>query len=201
VDYRSLPTRILPLLVAAAMMAGCVPQEEQAARQAIDQVDAAVTAAGTDATKYIPRQVTTVTTAVSQLKIQFYDKDYKGVLAAAPPVLEKARNLPTLAAAKKAEIAESLEKVWTELSTGAPAALEAVDRHVDELLESGKLPTGVNLEIVQSAKVGVGELKDLWNKATAAKAAGNIEEAVTLGTHAQRRAENLLAALGGSSQG
>jgi enamine deaminase RidA (YjgF/YER057c/UK114 family) len=197
--FRSLPTRLLPLLLASALAVGCAAKDEQQARKAIDRIDAAIETAGPDATKYIPGQVRSARSAVDQLKIRFYDRDYKGVIDAAAPVLAKAQALPTAASTRKAEVAKSLESVWAELTTSAPAALAAVERQADELLKSNKAPPGMTREMVESSKVGIAELKALWQKALAAKAAGSIEEAVTLGAHAQRRAENLLAALARTS--
>ena len=54
------------------------------AQKAIADIEAAVAAAGEDATKYIPDEVQAVNDQVANLKAMFDKKDYKGVLAAAP---------------------------------------------------------------------------------------------------------------------
>jgi hypothetical protein len=197
--FRSLPASFLSLALAAVLLAGCAKQDEQPARKAIDQIDAAIAAAGPNATKYLPGHVAAVKAATTQLKVQFYDQDFKAVVAAAPAILEHAQSLATAAAAKKAEIAQSLAGEWQGLTTSVPAALANVSGHVDTLLNSKTLPAGVNKTILESAKTGIAEQQALWDKATAAMAAGDIEQAVTLGAHIQRRAETLLAALGGSA--
>ena len=51
--------------------------------------------------------------------------------------------------------------------------------------------------MIESVRTGLAEQKSLWQKATTAKAAGDLEQAVTIGAHVQRRLENLVAALGG----
>jgi len=53
--------------------------------------------------------------------------------------------------------------------------------------------------MVASARTASTGQKSLWKKATAAQAAGDLEQAVTLGTHVKRRLENLVAALGGGA--
>ena len=55
------------------------------------------------------------------------------------------------------------------------------------------------MEMVASARIGIDEQKSLWEKAKAAKTAGDLEQAVTLGAHVKRRLENLVAALGGGT--
>jgi hypothetical protein len=197
-NLRPLSVRFLPLLLGALLATGCAPKgdpAEQAARTAIDQIDGAVEAAGVDAIKYLPGKVAAVKGQANQLKIMYYDKEYDGIAKAAPEILERAQSLATAAAAKKAEIAAMLAKDWTELETGAPAALTAVEQHVDALLAAKTLPAGVDKSLLENAKIGIAELRSLWEKALAAKAAGDIEQAVTAGSHVERRAENLKAAL------
>ena len=71
------------LVMAAALLAGCANQMEPA-KKAIADVEAAAVAAGPDAAQYIPDQLQAVTTQITDLKMKFDQKDYKGVLAAAP---------------------------------------------------------------------------------------------------------------------
>jgi hypothetical protein len=192
-----LSDRVLPLVLAAALMSGCAPKDEAPARQAIDRIDAAIKAAGPDATKYIPRHVSTLETESAKLKVRFYDRDYKGVIEAAPAILEKAQELGKDASAKKSQVAASLAGEWTNLEKSVPEAIAAVDAYVDGILKSSQRPAGINATIFDSAKPSIAEQRALWDKAVKAKAAGDIEQAVTLGTYAKHNAEVLLAALGG----
>jgi hypothetical protein len=115
----------------------------------------------------------------------------------APALLERAEGLPATAAAKKAEIAKVLVGEWDRIATGVPAAIANAEKYVDGLLASKKVPAGMDPAMIESARTGLAEQKSLWEKATAAKAAGDLEQAVTIGAHVQRRLENLVAALGG----
>ena len=193
------PVRTLALLVVAALLSACAPKDEAPARKAIDQIGAAIESAGPDATKYVPGHVAALEGEVTKLKVRFYDKDYKAIVADAPAILERAEALASTAAAKKAEIAKVLDGEWSKLVTDVPAAIESAGQYVDGLIASQKTAPGITLEMVASARIGIDEQKSLWEKATAAKAAGDLEQAVTLGAHVERRLENLVAALGGGT--
>ena len=192
------PVRVLALiLVAAAILPACAPKDDAEARKAIDRISAAIESAGPDATKYVPGHVAALQGQVTKLKVRFYDKDYKAIVEEAPALLERAEGLPATAAAKKAEIAKVLVGEWDRIATGVPAAIANAEKYVDGLLASKKVPAGMDPAMIESARTGLAEQKSLWEKATAAKAAGDLEQAVTIGAHVQRRLENLVAALGG----
>ena len=121
--FRATPVRLLPLLLTAALATGCAPKDDSApARQAIEQIDAAIDAAGDQATKYIPGQVAATKGQVTQLKIRFFDRDYQGILDAAPAILGRAQGLSAAAAAKKAEIWKVLDAEWASLVREVPEA-------------------------------------------------------------------------------
>lgn len=196
--FRATPVRLLPVLLSAVLAAGCAPKDEGApARQAIEQIDAAIAAAGDQATKYIPGQVAAAKSQVTELKVRFFDKDYQGILDTAPALLERANGLSTAAAARKAEIWQVLDVEWASLAKDVPGQLDHADLYVDGALKSKQLPPGVSKAMLESAKIGLKQQKELWDKALAAKAAGELEQAVTIGTHTKRKVENLVAALGG----
>jgi hypothetical protein len=199
---RTWSSRALPLVLVAVLVAGCAPKDEgAAARQAIEAIDAAIASAGEQATKYVPGQAAAVAGQSTRLKLLYFDRDYQGILDAAPAVLERAQGLAATAAAKKAEIARVLDGEWTNLVTEVPEAIARSEKYVDEMLASKTVPPGVSREMLDAAKIGIAEQKTLWEKALAAKAAGDLEQAVTIGVHNKRRLENLIAALGGRNAG
>jgi hypothetical protein len=181
--------------VAALLIAGCANQKEPA-QKAIADIEAAVAAAGEDATKYVPDDVRAVTDQVANLKAQFDKKDYKGVLAAAPGVLSQAQALASSAAAKKAEAMDALNAEWGSLASSVPQAVAAVQSRVDILSKSKKLPQNVDKATLAAAKTGVSEVNTLWTQATAAQSSGNIEQAVGLARQAKEKTDGLLASLG-----
>ena len=193
------PVRTLVLVMVAALLSACAPKDDAPARKAIDQVSAAIESAGPDATKYVPGHVAALERQVTKLKIRFYDGDYQAIVAEAPATLERAQALATTAAAKKAEIAKVLDAEWSKLLTDVPATIESASEYVDGLIASKHSAPGMTHDMVASARTGIDGQKSLWEKATAAQAAGDLEQAVTLGTHVKRRLENLVAALGGGA--
>ena len=198
-EFCTRPVRNLVLVIVAALLSACAPKDEAPARKAIDQISAAIESAGPDATKYVPGHVAALERQVTKLKIRFYDGDYQAIVAEAPATLERAQALATTAAAKKAEIAKVLDAEWSKLLTDVPATIESASKYVDGLIASKQTAPGVTQEMVASARTGIDGQKSLWEKATATQAAGDLEQAVTLGTHVKRRLENLVAALGGGA--
>jgi hypothetical protein len=189
----------LSLLMAALLLAGCANQMEPA-KKAIADIEVAVEAAGPDAAQYIPDQLQAVTSQISDLKMKFDQKDYKAVIAAAPALLTQAQGLAAAAGtARQAAAAAALEALnaeWGALSTDLPAQLAAVTGRVAILSKSKKLPAGLDAATFDAAKSGAGEAATLWEQATAAQAAGNVEQAVTSGRQVKEKLNAAMAGLG-----
>jgi len=192
----------LSLVMAAALLAGCANQMEPA-KKAIADVEAAVAAAGPDAAQYIPDQLQAVTTQIADLKMKFDQKDYKSVLAAAPALLTQAQGLTAAAAsAKQAAEAAALEAFnseWGTLAADIPAQLAAVTSRVGILSKSKKLPAGLDAASFEAARSGTDEAKSLWDQATAAQAAGNMEQAVMTARQVKEKLDAAMTGLGMSA--
>jgi hypothetical protein len=189
----------LSLAMAAVLLAGCANQMEPA-KKAIADIEAAVAAAGPDAAQYIPDQLQAVTSQIADLKMKFDQKDYKGVIAAAPALLTQAQGLAAEAGtAKQAAEAAALQawnSEWSTLSTDLPAQLAAVTSRVGVLSKSKKLPAGLDPAAFEAAKSGADEAKTLWDQATAAQAAGNMEQAVSAARQVKEKLDAAMAGLG-----
>jgi len=96
------------------------------------------------------------------------------------------------AAAKKDEIVKALSDDWTGLAGSLPGVLDAVKSRVDILSKSKKLPAGVDLA---SAKASLADASGLWDKAKAAFAANNLEEAVSTAKDVKAKADAAASAL------
>jgi hypothetical protein len=192
----------LSLVMAAVLLAGCANQMEPA-KKAIADIEAAIAAAGPDAAQYIPDQLQAVTSEVASLKAKFDQKDYKGVLAAAPALLTQAQGLSAAAgAAKEAAQAAALQAMnaeWGTLSADIPAQLAAVTSRVGILSKSKKLPAGLDAAAFDAARSGMDEATALWSQATAAQASGNMEQAVGAARQVKDKLNAAMAALGMST--
>ena len=195
---RSVMTAFLSMAFAALMLVGCANQMEPA-KKAIADIEAAI-AAAPDASQYIPDQLQAVSGKLADLKAKFDQKDYKGVLAAAPALLTEAQGLAGAAASAKesAEAAalEALNGEWAALSASLPAAVEAIESRVNILSKSKKLPANLDAATFESVQTGLADAKSLWDQATAAQASGNMEAAVTAARQVKEKTDAALAALG-----
>jgi hypothetical protein len=195
---RALFTGLLALALAAVLIAGCADRMEPAGK-AIAEVEAALAAAGSDATKYVPGKVRAVEAQIANLRTMFDQKDYKGVLAAAPAALAQAEALAGDASAARQAAMEAHTAEWASLIATLPGALAAIDARVSVLAKARKLPDGMTAEQLQSVQAGFAEASGLWARATTSHAVGELEQAVALGVAVKERADALLAALGMST--
>lgn len=198
---RSLFTGFLSMLFAALLIAGCANQMEPA-KKAIADVEAAI-AAAPDAAQYIPDQLDAVNRQLADLKAKFDQKDYKGVVAAAPAVLTQAQGLAgaTASAKEAAEAAhaaamEALGAEWSTLSADLPPQLAAIESRVNILSKSKKLPASLDQPTFDAARTDLADAKTLWEQATAAQGSGNLEAGVMAARQAKEKADAAMAALG-----
>jgi hypothetical protein len=176
----------------AVMMAACGGQKEPA-RQLLAAIDATITAASPEATKYVPDQLISVQSKFAALKASFDTQDYAAVVSGAPAVLDAAETLATAAAAKKDAILKALNDQWTVLAGSVPENITAIQNRIDALRKKTKQPAaGTNPD---AAKLSLDEAASLWSKAQAAFASGNMDEAVRTAQDVKTRIEAVAAAL------
>lgn len=198
---RSPFTGFLSMVFAALLLAGCAGQMEPA-KKAIADIETAL-ATAPDAAQYIPDQLDAVNQQLADLKAKFDQKDYKGVIAAAPALLTQAQGLAGAAAsakeaaeAAKAAALEALNAEWATLSAALPAQVAAIESRVNILSKSKKLPANLDQATFDSVRTGLTDAKALWDQATAAQASGNTEAAVTAARQVKEKADAAMASLG-----
>jgi len=174
-------------------MAACAGQKEPA-RKLLADIEATVTAASTEAAKYVPEQLMEVQTKFGELKASYDKQDYAAVISGAPPVFTAAQTLATAAAAKKDEVLKALNDKWTVLAGTVPEYAAAVQNRIDLLRKpSGKkVAAGMDLS---AAKLSLDQATSLWSKAQAAFAGGNMDEAVRTAEDVKGRVEAVAATL------
>ena len=186
-------SRYALISMAVIILAACAGQKEPA-QKLISEIEATVTAASTEAAKYVPDQLAEVQSKLGALKASFDKQDYAAVVTGAPAVLSAAQGLATAAAAKKDAILKALNDDWTGLAGTLPGAVTAIQSRI-ELLEkksSKKLAVGLDLA---AAKSGLSDAASLWSKAQAAFAAGNMDEAVTTAKDVKSKVDSLATSL------
>jgi hypothetical protein len=179
---------------AALALLACAGQKEPAQKLLLD-TDATIIAASAEAAKYVPQQLAEVRRQYADLRAAFDKQDYAGVLAAAPAVLGAAQTLATAAAAKKDEVLKVLNDDWTGLAAVLPDDVAAIQARIDLLAakKPNKRPaSGVDLD---AAKSTLSDATSLWSKATAAFAAGNLDEAVATAKAVKAKLDPLAATL------
>jgi Tfp pilus assembly protein PilE len=166
-------------LVAIALVAGCGSREKDATEAAINAAQAALNAVQADAEKYVPEELQAARSALQSAREALAKSDYDKAIAAARDATDKAKDMVSAAAQKKAE----WEKSWKELSEAIPKALEQVRYRTALYSSKGvRLPEGVDSEIVEQAKGNYEELKQKWAEACSQATQGNLREAIEKGT-------------------
>jgi hypothetical protein len=179
--------------MASILLAACAGQK-QPAQKLIGDIEATVTAASTEAAKYVPDQLADVQGKLGALKAAFDKQDYAAVATGGPAVLSEAQILATAAAAKKDEILKALNDQWTALAGSLPADVAAIQNRVDVLSRKSNKKQAAGID-VDAAKAGAGEASALWSKAQAAFATGNLDEAVSTAKDVKVKVEALAASL------
>jgi hypothetical protein len=179
--------------MASILLAACAGQK-QPAQKLIGDIEATVTAASTEAAKYVPDQLADVQGKLGALKAAFDKQDYAAVATGGPAVLSEAQILATAAAAKKDEILKALNDQWTALAGSLPADVAAIQNRVDVLSRKSNKKQAAGID-VDAAKAGAGEASALWSKAQAAFATGNLDEAVSTAKDVKVKVEALATSL------
>src|SRR5277367_267115 len=120
------------ITAAAIMVAACAGQKEPA-QNLIADIESVVTAASSEAAKYVPDQLADVQSQLAALQASFDKQDYAAVVAGAPPVLTAAQGLATAAAAKKDEVLKALNDKWSRFAAALPGDIAALQSCIDML--------------------------------------------------------------------
>jgi hypothetical protein len=185
--------RFVFLSVLAITVVACAGQKAPAQKLLAD-IEATVTAASTEAAKYVPDQLMDVQAKYAELKASFDKQDYAAVISGAPPVFAAAQTLATAAAAKKDQVLKALNDQWMALAGTVPEYATAVQNRIDVLRKksSKKVAAGLDLD---AAKLSLDQATSLWSKAQAAFAGGNMDEAVRTAQDVKSRVEAVAATL------
>src|SRR5580693_4395039 len=158
---------------AAMLIVACTNQMEPA-KNALDNINATLTAVSPDAQKYIPDQLASAQSKVAELTAAYDKKDYQAVLASAPAVLAEVNGLAAAAGAKKDDDLKALGKEWRSLAASIPQSVTAVQTRIDALSKTKHVPKDIDLG---AAKSGLADATSAWEKAQSAFNSGNAPDA------------------------
>jgi hypothetical protein len=175
------------------MLAACAGQKVPA-EKLLAEIQATITAASTEAAKYVPDELMAVQTQMGALQASFDKKDYAAVVTGAQAVLGAAQSLATDAAAKKDEVLKALNDRWTALAGSVPGNLTAIENRVDFLSKKANKKAAAGID-VDGARSALGDAMSLWSKAQAAFASGNMDEAVNTAQNVKSKVDALAATL------
>jgi hypothetical protein len=174
-------------VLAIACSSGKAPAEA-----ALKLAEEAVNSARTEAEYLVPDDFRSLSDDLAAAKEAYAKKDYKGALAAAQSVQQKANDVTAKAKAKKDEYATT----WNALEADVPKAVEAVKSRVDILSQSKRLPKGMDAAKLDSAKSNLAAATSSWAEAQVAKAAGKWDEAIAKANDAKDKAMAAMGSLG-----
>ncbi len=177
--------------VACALAIAC-SSGKAPAEAALKLAEEAVNSARTEAENLVPDDFRSLSDDLAAAKDAFAKGDYKGSMAAAQTIQQKANDVTAKAKAKKDELMAS----WNAVAADVPKAVEAVKSRVDMLSQSKKLPKGLDAAKFDTAKNDLAAATSAWGEAQAAQAAGKWNEAITKANQAKDKAMAAMTGLG-----
>lgn len=179
-------TRFAFAAILAGMMffTACEDAQKTAADAAIKGAQTAYAAVADQANKYVPDQAKDVQTAIHSAKDAFDKGDYTGAFGASKALPDKVKDLAAAAAAKKDELTAK----WTEMSSSMPGLVTTVQKKVDALTKSHKLPAG--------AAAGLASVKQNWTDASTAFQSRQLSDAMAKASAAKAKLTELQTMLG-----
>jgi hypothetical protein len=162
------------------------------AEAALSVADQALTAAKPEIEKYVPEELSALTSAAQAARAEFEKGNYTEALKAAQGLPAKIEAAVALAGEKKAQ----LTAAWTALSASLPGLVQSINEKVTALGAAKALPKGMTREMLASAQTDLGAVTEAWTGATAAFQGGDVPQAVKTAKDVQAKAEALARLLG-----
>jgi hypothetical protein len=187
-------TSILAAVAATAVLLTACANQKEPAERAVAKVETSLTALKADAEKYAAAELKDVEKAVGRLKAKLAEEDYSGALQGAPAVASTVAALKATVAQRKAdaeELAAAAQQEWTELSASVPQLVDTLQKRVDSLNRSRRLPQGLDKAAFEAAKADFETVKTSWAEATAEFSAGMAADAVRRARAAKAKGERL----------
>ena len=187
----SLRVAVLAACIAASTSA-CSGIGKDASDEALRQAQASYEAIKADAKRYLPEQATLIEEAYDSVKNDLAHGEFMKGLKGAQALDGKIGELRTVLETKKA----ALEKSWQDIDASVPTSVEALQKRLDELERSGKLPANISKETVAAAKAAIPVVRAKWDDALAAAKSADWKAAIDTAVAVKMKAGELLTSLG-----
>jgi hypothetical protein len=182
----------MALLVPLALVAACTDAAKAPAEAAMAAAGTAVDSLKGEAVKYAPDAVKGVEAAYASAKDAIAKQDYKGALAAAQGIPEKAKE----ALAKAAQNQQALVTAWNEAGGAVTKMLEAARSRLDVLAQSKKLPAGLDKAALAKAQASYADLQSGLSAAAEQVKAGDYAGAMNKTAALKAQGMDLLKSIG-----
>ena len=162
------------------------------AEAAIKAADEALAGVRADASQYVPDQLNGVEDTLAAAKDNFQKGEYQKALDGAKDLAAQAKDLAAAVTAKKDELGKS----WQDMSGGLPGMVEAIQKRVDILSKSRRLPAGLDKDKFEAAKTSLAAITQTWTEASNAFQGGNLVDAVGKAKVVKDKAVEIMGMLG-----
>ena len=169
-------------LVALALIVAATPgcSQKDPAAEAIAAAEQSLADVHESAMKYLPDQYDVIKADLEKARKAFEEQKYADALAAVKTIPARAQQLGEDAAAAKEAATAQLTETWNALSGSIPERLAQLEARLAELGKLRQLPAGIEQKSINIAESSVEWARKEWDEASAAFAAGKLEEAAKL---------------------
>ncbi len=158
------------------------------ARAALAETDQALAAARPELARDAPQDLARIVADTETVRRLVEAGEYTNALRIAQTLPERIARASERARARKGE----LTPAWTSLAASLPASIEALRTRSAEL-DAARGPGGRDPAASEAAEGEIEEVVEAWAQAESAFDAGDVREAVRIGTDAQAKAAALAA--------
>jgi len=185
---------LLALAAATVLVTGCAKQREPA-HDALEKIEKSLDDVKADAAKYAPDGLKGVESQLANLKKSFDDKQYENVLAGTPQLQKAVDSLKSAVEASKAQAKAAMAAArteWEGLNAEVPKMVDTIQKRVDKLSSSKRLPWGINKDEFEGAKSAFENMKTTWAEASSEAKKGDAIEAANKGKSAKGMGQELM---------
>lgn len=169
-------------LVALALIVAATPgcSQKDPAAEAIAAAEQSLADVHESAMKYLPDQYDGIKADLEKARKAFEEQKYADALATVKTIPARAQQLGEDAAAAKEAATAQFTESWNALSGSIPERLAQLEARLAELGKLRQLPAGIEQKSINIAESSAEWARKEWDEASAAFAAGKLEEAAKL---------------------